>query len=120
MKNCKKNIYDRRKHIFILNLLHVRITEGVKKITTATKVDKLAIQLVGSSEFAISPPLAVPESRRNRKLVVAVWIAVEKRRIVCIVRFRRFRFDTQKSGFAGRFATRAVFTNQKRAFASGS
>ena len=48
-------------------------------------VDKLAIQLVGSSEFTISHPLVVPESRRNQFLVVADWIVVENRKRVGIV-----------------------------------
>ncbi|KEH25208.1 hypothetical protein MTR_6g016355 [Medicago truncatula] len=79
-------------------------------------VDKLAIQLVGSFEFAISHPLAVPERRRNRFLVVAGWIAVEKCKRVCIVRFRRVNFEIQKTGFTDRFVTRCCFVFQKFSF----
>jgi len=48
-------------------------------------VDKFAIQLVGSSEFTISHPLAVPKSHRNRFMVGADWIVVENRKHVGIV-----------------------------------
>jgi len=54
-------------------------------LVLSTKANKLAIQLVGLSEFTISHPLAVPESRWNRFLVVTDWIVVEKRKRVGIV-----------------------------------
>jgi len=54
-----------------MDIVYLQETKGSVSHMEKRKVDKLAIQLVGSSEFAISPPLAVLESRRNRKLVGA-------------------------------------------------
>jgi len=54
------------------------------------KVDRIAIQLVGSYEFAISQPPTVPERCRNRNLLGAAGIAAKTRGsggIECLGRF---------------------------------
>jgi hypothetical protein len=53
-------------------------------------VDRIAIQLVGSYEFAISQPPTVPERRRNRNLMGVAGIAAKTRGSGGIECFGRF------------------------------
>jgi hypothetical protein len=75
-------------------------------INVDDKVVKIAIQIVGSYDYAIQTPTAVPDRERNRFCAGATGIVVEKRINGGIDRFLRSVCFARKPGSRVGFAAR--------------